>query len=96
VFDLYILSEVVNTAPLSPSDATPQGGRLQIGMAEIKSESVADFIPESVADFTREKMNEGSARSRVGDVVHRARWGAGLHRSLIERSRGSRFAAYGD
>jgi hypothetical protein len=26
------------------------GGRLQIGMAEIKSESVADFIPVSVAD----------------------------------------------
>jgi hypothetical protein len=30
------------------------GGRLQIGMAEIKSESVADFSPESVADFPRE------------------------------------------
>ena len=30
-----------------------RGGRPQIGVAEIKSESVADFIPESVADFVR-------------------------------------------
>jgi hypothetical protein len=30
-----------------------RGGRLQIGMAVIKSVSVAGFIPESVADFPR-------------------------------------------
>jgi hypothetical protein len=35
------------------SDRHPKGGRLQIGMAEIKSESVADFIPQSVADLLR-------------------------------------------
>jgi len=35
------------------SDRHLGGGRLQIGMAEIKSESVADFMPESVADFPR-------------------------------------------
>lgn len=36
---------------LSPSGRaiTTQGGRLQIGMAAFKSETVADFIPESVA-----------------------------------------------
>ena len=35
-----------------------EGGRLQIGMAEIKSESVADFILESVADFARNQHTE--------------------------------------
>jgi hypothetical protein len=29
------------------------GGRLQIGMADITSERVADFIPESLADLLR-------------------------------------------
>ena len=32
------------------------GGRLQIGMAEIRSESLADFIPESVADLLRNQQ----------------------------------------
>ena len=46
------------------------GGRLQIGMAEIKSESVADFIPESLADLLRNqhprprKHLRASARER--------------------------------
>jgi hypothetical protein len=36
-----------------PSDRHPVGGRFQIGMAAIKSESVAAFIPESVAGLLR-------------------------------------------
>jgi hypothetical protein len=31
----------------------PRGGRLQIGTADFKSESAADFIPEQVADLLR-------------------------------------------
>ena len=44
-----------STEPSRPAveRSPPTGGRLQIGMAEIKSESVADFIPESVADLLR-------------------------------------------
>jgi hypothetical protein len=38
------------------SDRHPSGGRLQIGLAEIKSESVADFIPESVAGLLRNQQ----------------------------------------
>jgi hypothetical protein len=41
---------------LRSSDRHPEGGRLQIGMAEIKSESVADFIPESVAGLLRNQQ----------------------------------------
>jgi hypothetical protein len=40
----------------------PGGGRHQIGMAEIKSESVADFIPESPADFPRNMHEEYRCR----------------------------------
>src|SRR5260370_29374150 len=40
-------------------------------------------------------MIEGSARSRVRAQSTGHRGNAGLHRSLIERSRGSRVAAYG-
>jgi hypothetical protein len=36
-----------------PAGELLRGGRLQIGMAEIKSESVADFFLESVADLLR-------------------------------------------
>ena len=42
-------------APRS-SDRHLEGGRLQIGTAEIKSESVAAFIPESVAGFLRNQQ----------------------------------------
>ena len=42
-------STAQRSRPCHPST----GGRRQIGMAEIKSESVADFIPESVPDFPR-------------------------------------------
>ena len=41
-------------------------------------------------------MIEGSARSRVGAQSTGQYRNAGLHRSLIERSRGSRVVAYGD
>jgi hypothetical protein len=40
-----------------PTAPPSKGGRLQIGMAEIKSESVAGFIPESVADFLRNQQS---------------------------------------
>src|ERR1700757_2791086 len=47
------------------SDAPPsKGGRLQIEMAEIKSESVADFIPESVADLLRNQQARDAAAAK--------------------------------
>jgi len=42
------------------------------------------------------EMIEGSARSGVGAQSTGRYRNAGLHRSLIERSRGSRVVAYGD
>src|SRR5438874_896377 len=49
-----------STEPSRPvvERSPPKGGRLQIGMAEIKSESVADFIPESVADLLRNQHSD--------------------------------------
>jgi hypothetical protein len=35
------------------------GGRLHIGMADITSERVADFIPESLADLLRNQQKAG-------------------------------------
>ena len=47
--------------PSGRAFTTPKGGRLQIGMAEIKSESVADFIPESVAGLLRNQQSGNRA-----------------------------------
>jgi hypothetical protein len=49
---------MTSTEPSRPAveRSPPTGGRLQIGMAEIKSESVADFISESVADLLRNQQ----------------------------------------
>jgi hypothetical protein len=46
-----------------------QGGRLQIGMAEIKSDSVADFTPESVADFPRNTQGQKRSVATILDDV---------------------------
>ena len=53
-----------------------------------------EITPDSRA--TSPGMIEGSARSRVGAQSAGQYRNAGLHRSLIERSRGSRVVAYGD
>src|SRR6185312_14722584 len=50
---LFLTSRAPCTAQRSSARHPSRGGRLHSGMAEIKSESVADFIPESAADFAR-------------------------------------------
>jgi hypothetical protein len=47
------------------SDRHPEGGRLHIGMAEIKSESVADFIPESMAGLLRNQQSRNAPRQHA-------------------------------
>jgi hypothetical protein len=62
---LVVLEEQRRRTPLSGRAlATPAGGvRHQIGMGEMKSELVADFIPESPADFPRNMHSERSVLS---------------------------------
>jgi hypothetical protein len=59
--------------PSGRAITTPRGGRLQIGMAEIKSESVADFSPESVAGLLRNQQDHDRdllQRSNQDDESH--------------------------
>jgi hypothetical protein len=51
-------------SPPSGRAITPKGGRLQIGMADIGSESVADFISESVAGLLRNQQFGFRRRAR--------------------------------
>ena len=60
-------------------------------------------FPKSLIEFQRRfaprhvrGIIEGSARPRVKAQLTGQYRNAGLHRSLVERSRGSRVAAYGD
>ena len=59
--------------PLPPLSG---GGRLQIGMAEITSESVADFIPELPADFARNTHDRSRGYNLKASLhTHQPRFG---------------------
>jgi len=62
-----------STGALPPSGraiTTPsRGGRLQIGMAEFKSKSAADFIPESVAGLLRNQHRSHNAAPLLAGLL---------------------------
>src|SRR3979409_1288806 len=63
-----------------------RGGRPQIGVAEIKSESVADFIPESVADFVRNTQGVDGQDFAGIEAYGVERWLAELALALREET----------